>query len=291
MDVESEQPHPLDVVLQERGLSLAGLAALYRGELAQQGLRSGADRQLMWKWKAGHRTPTHESQQVLADVLGVSHDAVVMHGWPSWLWLATSDHDQMIGPPWSITGTMQVLRRVAAGGRVNRVDRRKFLTVTGASLTSVAAQWALSVSTASPAITSTTDSRALQLTDDVLNRLDSRLGELRHLDDVFGGHELRHLAQAELGWLSNLADHATYGERAGQRLFALITEAARLCGWLHFDEEQHASAQAHYVTALRCSATANDPMAGAHVLACMSFQAMLNDHPQSALSLLDSAES
>src|SRR5438105_1427484 len=127
---EAEQPHPLDIVLRERGLSLTQLASSYRGELARQGLRSGADRQLMWNWKSGRRTPSAEAQHVLATVLGVPHSVLQHRGWPSWLWCATGTHEQFIEPPWSVTGTMKVLRWVTG----DRVDRRSFLTVTGASL-------------------------------------------------------------------------------------------------------------------------------------------------------------
>ncbi|MGH4022349.1 MAG: hypothetical protein ACRDT0_24565, partial [Pseudonocardiaceae bacterium] len=69
----------------------------------------------------------------------------------------------------------------------------------------------------------------------------------------------------------------------------LITEAARLCGWLHFDASHHAAAQSYYIAGLRCSATAQDPLAGAHILACMSLQAMRTGHDQDAVNLIDSA--
>ncbi|SFB63178.1 hypothetical protein SAMN05216266_13342 [Amycolatopsis marina] len=169
------------------------------------------------------------------------------------------------------------------------MDRRGFLTVTGASLLGVATEWASSMASAKAATVGVPALRGEHLSRDVLGRLGSRLAELRRLDDVFGGTDLRHLARAELRWLSTLADTATYDDATGRALFAHITEAARLCGWLHFDVAQHAAAQEHYVTALRSSVTANAPEAGAHILACMSFQVMLNGHPHDALSLLETA--
>ncbi|MGH3624548.1 MAG: hypothetical protein ACRDQ5_22635, partial [Sciscionella sp.] len=92
------------------------------------------------------------------------------------------------------------------------------------------------------------------------------------------------------GWLTQLADNAVYTDAAGQRLFSLLTEAARICGWLHFDAGQHAAAQSYYVTALRASATANDTTTGANVLQCMSLQATLTGHPKDAVSLIEAAE-
>jgi tetratricopeptide (TPR) repeat protein len=75
-----------------------------------------------------------------------------------------------------------------------------------------------------------------------------------------------------------------------QQLFGLIAEAARLCGWLHLDADRGGPAQAFYVTALRCSADAADPLTGAHILAGMGFQAMLAGRTADALSLLGSAQ-
>ncbi|QWF81067.1 helix-turn-helix domain-containing protein [Amycolatopsis sp. CA-230715] len=282
---EDGRLHPLAVVLRERGMTLDKLASSYRGELARQGLRSGADRQLIWKWKSGKKTPSIESQHVLATVLGVPHTLVTERGWPFWVWCATNTHGRLVEPPWSITGTMKVLRWVTG----DRVDRRGFLALSGASLLGIATEWASSMATAKATTLVAPEARGECLSREVLGRLGSRLAELRHLDDVFGGTDLRHLARAELRWLSTLADTATYDETTGRALFAHITEAARLCGWLHFDVAQHAAAQEHYVTALRSSVEANAPEAGAHVLACMSFQVMLDGHPNDALSLLDTA--
>lgn len=91
--MDAERTHPLDVVMSDRGLSLAGLADLYRAAVAKHGLRSGTDRNLVWKWKTGRRTPTVESQQYLADALGVPRSVLAEHGWPDWLWHAVSGLD------------------------------------------------------------------------------------------------------------------------------------------------------------------------------------------------------
>lgn len=69
-----------------------------------------------------------------------------------------------------------------------------------------------------------------------------------------------------------------------------MTDALRLCGWLHFDVADHAAAQAFYVAALRSSASANDSLTRAHVLACTSFQAGLNGHHQEAIVVIEAAE-
>jgi hypothetical protein len=181
---------------------------------------------------------------------------------------------------------MRVLREVAGG----LMDRRGFLIITGAALTGVADRWGSAVARAGSGLRADPAATRARLTPAVLDRLDHRLADLRQLDDEFGGRELHQLAVAEFSWLTRLADHADHSSPLGLRLFSLMTEAARLCGWLHFDAAHHAAAQKFYVAALRSSASANDPLTGAHVLACMGFQATLTGHHQDAIALLEAAE-
>jgi hypothetical protein len=180
---------------------------------------------------------------------------------------------------------MQVLQEVAGGA----LDRRGFLIITGGELVGLADQWGSALAGVQlPA--ALPERRQVRLTTTVLDKFDHRLADLRRLDDALGGRELYQLAVAEFRWLTHLAEQAVYDSAAGQRLFSLVTEAARLCGWLHFDAGHHAAAQSYYVAALRCSASANDFLAGAHVLAKMSFQATLTGHHQEAVALIDAAE-
>jgi len=276
----------LDAVLTDRGLSLAGLAELFRAAVAARGLRSGADRNLMWKWKTGRRVPTEESQWYLADALGVPRELVLELGWPEWLRHAVAGSRSVLDVAWSATGMVRVLRGIAGG----RVDRRGFMFVTGGALSGVAASWAgaLEGASSSPAAPDAADDPG-RLSAATVDRVGHRLAELRHLDDALGGARLHQLAVAEFGWLTQLVETAGYETPTGRRLVGLITEAARLCGWLHFDAAHHAAAQSYYIAGLRCSATAKDPLAGAHILACMSLQAMRTGHDQDAVNLIDSA--
>jgi hypothetical protein len=281
---ETAVRNPFGDVLADRQLSLAGLARLYLQAVAADGLRSSADRNLMWKWKTGRRIPTAESQGYLADALGVPRSVIVEEGWPGWLRHAIGSVASVLEPPWSFAGTMQVLNEVAGGP----MDRRRFAVITTGALTALVGHWGDAVAGSSAAgLHGNSQDR---LNPDLLDRLDGRLADLRNLDDALGGTELRNLAVAEFRWLAYRADHAVYDTGSGQRLFSLLTEAARLCGWLHFDALHHAAAQSYYVVALRCSATAGDSMTGANVLACMSFQATLTSHHQDAVSLIDSAQ-
>lgn len=200
-------------------------------------------------------------------------------------WKSAEPPTSVLEPPWSHAGTIRVLRELLGGS----MDRRGFLIVSGITLADLGDRWGCALTSAErPSALAAAEQPTLSAT--VLDRLDRRVADLRQLDDEFGGRDLRQLAVAEFDWLTRLADQANYGSAVGRRLFSLVTEAARLCGWLHFDAAHHAAAQTYYVAALRCSATANDSLTGAHVLACMSFQATLTGNHQEAIALIDSAE-
>ncbi|ONI71155.1 hypothetical protein ALI144C_52520 [Actinosynnema sp. ALI-1.44] len=268
----------------------------------------GLERSTVGRWERGTGTPQPWNQPDLAKALDVSRDALAdlldpdpVVSRPSrmeafdgagsvvsefnWSDRHPAGSASVLDPPWTITGTTRVLHQVAGGP----MDRREFLTITGGALTGLVGQWNSALANA-PLPAALTEPGHDRLTPDVLDRLDHRLADLRRLDDALGGRDLCQLAVAEFRYLTHLADHATYSGATGQRLFSLITAAARLCGWLHFDAAQDASAQYYYVAALRSSALANDALAGAHVLSCMCYQATLAGHHREALNLMDAAE-
>lgn len=271
----------------------------------------GLERSTVGRWERGSETPQPWNQPSLARALGVSQDVLVDllnpepvggdqptngralpagsritavdFNCPDWY---QPEQVSVLEPPWSITGTLHVLHNVAGG----LMDRRGFLIITGATLVGLANHWGDALADSGRPIPASLEARHSRLSATVLDRLDHRLAELRQLDDEFGGRELHHLAVAEFRWLTHLANETGYSDAVEKRLFSLVTEAARLCGWLHFDAAHHAAAQTYYIAALRSSATANDSLTGAHVLACMSFQAALTGHHQEAIGLIEAAE-
>lgn len=186
----------------------------------------------------------------------------------------------VVNAPWTVAGALVVLHQVAGGPP----DRREFLTITSGAVSGLAGQWTSALATAALPMAPDTvpDGR---LNDEVLDRLEHRLAELHRLDDTLGGRDLCELAVAEFRYLTYLADHATYGAAAGQRLFSLITDAACLCGWLYCDSARDNTSRYYLVAALRTSAVANDQLAGMHVLGRLS---EVSD-PQEALKILETA--
>jgi transcriptional regulator with XRE-family HTH domain len=268
----------------------------------------GLERSTVGRWERGTGTPQPWNQPDLAKALGVSQDGLAdllgpglsdadhVRGhldardvarslvddfnWPDW---HRTGQANVLEPSWSVTGTVQVLHEIAGGG----MDRRGFLTITGGALVGLAGQWGSALANTPTALPEDHQGR---LPVAILDRIDSRLAELRRLDDTLGGRDLCQLAAAEFQYLTKLADRDAYTGAARQRLFNLITKAARLSGWLHFDAAHDAAAQSYYVAALRSSAIANDTLTGVHVLSCMSYQATLTGHHQDAVDLMDAAE-
>jgi tetratricopeptide (TPR) repeat protein/DNA-binding XRE family transcriptional regulator len=254
-------------------------------ELAE---RLGADRCTVARWERGTTTPQPWHRPRLARILALPLEELDRILTTSRTepqsrteCVSCQDPGSIVEAPWSPAGAAQVLHELAGG----MMNRRGFLVASGGTLTGLATGWAGSLENA--AEPDTLDGRAGRLTPEVIDRFDSRLAELRRLDDAMGGTQLRRLAVAEFQMLTRLTPDAT--ESTYQRLFSVIAEAARICGWLHFDTGEHAAAQSYYIAALRASATADDLPAGANILAGMSWQATLTGHHHEAVTLVDSA--
>jgi hypothetical protein len=84
------------------------------------------------KWQRGIK-PNEESQIYIAEALGWPADIVRADDWPNWLPL-TADGVVPLGPHSSVPALRAALRTA--------MDRRTFLTISGATLSALAADWA-----------------------------------------------------------------------------------------------------------------------------------------------------
>lgn len=280
-----DQPirHPLAALRAELGLPAGKYierldkahAKLGHGHMATR-------REKITRWETGVNVPDNAAQLAMATLHGIPHDAVTTLGWPHFLLLAFPDDRPILRSPWTPAGTVA---SVAAAARGGAMDRRGFLIATGAALSGIAAHWGNTLT--DPPQTFAPGNR---LTSAMVTRLEQRVEDLRHLDDVLGCDELRPSTVAEYNLLSTLANQAVYDGAVGQRLLSALAEASRMCGWLHFDGGLHAAAQRYYVTALRASATAGDPEVGAHTLIYMAIQTYSVGNPQDAVNLVRTAQ-
>lgn len=277
--------HPLAALRVRAGLSAVAYLRLVDEHHQRLGYGPmGIRREKVTRWESGVVVPGDEAQHAMAELHGVPYAAMKRLGWPGWLLRAFPDDHAVLRSPWTPAGTVVSTAASAQGGPM---DRRGFLIATGATLSSLGADWVGTI-TAPPEAAASTGRRRVSPT--VIARLEQRLDDLRHLDDVLGGGEVRPLAVAEFNLLSQLAGDTVYDAQTGRRLFSALAEAARICGWLHFDAGRQAAAQSFYISALRASATAADKTVGANVLAFMAIQTYSVGNPQDAVNLVSTAQ-
>lgn len=282
--MSNPKPHPLAVLRAE--LKLTATKYLHLVDQRHRALGYGhmaTRREKVNRWETGLYAPELTTQLAMADLHGVPAEAVHTLGWPGWVQQAFPKDSAVLGAPWTAAGTVASTAASAQGGLM---DRRAFLIATGATLTSLGGEWAGAVG----GLPTSTDGGRKWLTPLLIPRLEQRLDDLRHLDDVLGGSELRELAIAEFKLLNQLAVETVYDATTGQRLFSALAESARICGWLHFDAGRQAAAQSFYISALRASATAGDRASGANVLAFMAIQTYSVGNPADAVSLVRTAQ-
>lgn len=185
--------------------------------------------------------------------------------------------------PWDQPGSLSVMAGLASGGEV---DRRAFVTASGAALTVLAARWRSALG--GPAAGAR---GPRQVSPALVAHIEERLAHLRRLDDELGSGDLAGLANSELALIVRLLRDGSYPEQTGRRLYGLAAEACRQAAWDYFDQHHHDAARRYFEAALRASATAGDPVAGAYALSFAAVQSYSTGQPQQAVSLLDTAHS
>ncbi|MBG0819051.1 hypothetical protein [Planomonospora sp. ID82291] len=275
--------HPLTFLRAELGLSMGAYAA--RVDLAHRALGLGAlarDRQKVYRWEAHGVVPEPSTQRAIAALHGIPDHLVDTSAWPQWL-QAACPPERGADLPWDQAATVEVLCDLARGGSV---DRRGFLTLTSAALSSSILGW----QDALAAMTAPTSTGRRQITAAMVDHLERRLDHLRHLDDALGSGELRDLAQAEFSFIAGLVKDSRFDEPTGRRLYAAAAEAARCCAWVHFDAGYHAQAERYFAAALRASATAGDVLTGAYAMSFQAIQSYTAGDPRDAVALIEAAQ-
>ncbi|MEV0589406.1 hypothetical protein [Nonomuraea sp. NPDC050310] len=278
----SSERHPLVVLREELGLSMAGYARELDAVHRSLGLGGLAhERQKIYRWEKGLANPEPSAQQAIAVLHGIPVALMTEKPWPEWLASACgrADEAHTFGCQ---KGTVEMLSDLAAGGPV---DRRQFLIMTSAALGSSVTGWQDAVE--AMAVPSSNGRR--QITSGMVDHLEQRLDHLRHLDDAVGSSQLRELAVAEFGFIVGLVKEARFDEATGRRLYSAAAEAARCCAWVHLDDGFHAQAERYFDVSLRASATAGDPLTGAYALSFRAIQQYTAGDPRDAVALVEAA--
>ncbi|WP_329134637.1 transcriptional regulator [Streptomyces sp. NBC_01476] len=256
MPGESLAVHPLSFLRQTRGWGKAEFARLMQAHGRSLGIPLATNRTTVWKWEQGQE-PDADAQRVLADLLRVPYERTREEEWPRWLpvWEVTT-----LSAPWTEAGTVEALSELVGSGRM---DRRGFLTITGAALTGLAASWVDAPSAFAAALDGD------QVTDTMVATIEQRISTLRTLDDQLGGGTLLEQARGDLALVTGLLSAGRCTENVRIRLYALAARVSHLTGWMAYDAGLRSVGQRYYVGALRGARTAGDDAFGAFVLAEM----------------------
>jgi len=109
--------------------------------------------------------------------------------------------------------------------------------------------------------------------DEHVDNIEQITGQLRRMDDQFGGGTVLSMARNHAGHTLDLLRNYSYSESVGTRLHGAAAEILRLAGFSSYDTGGHAQAQRYWLAALRAAHAAADRSIGANVLAFMSLQA------------------
>lgn len=102
--------------------------------------------------------------------------------------------------------------------------------------------------------------------------LETRVIELRHLDDVIGGGDLFPVVSKELSELHEVVRSASYNGEVGRRLLTVTGELAQLAGWVASDAGRYIEAQRIYLDGVSAARGAGDCPLAAQLLSSLSYQ-------------------
>ena len=245
---------------------------------ARRGTPVGTGKDGVYRWEAG-RCPDEPTRRLIAELLGIPQEAVDRYPWPRWL--ALDPLQQPTRHTWDAPGAINALAEVS--GRETIMDRRHFTLVTGATLTTSLWAWLTADPAAAGQITG-----ARRLGETAVARVEDRVRQLRHADDIDGGGQLMTETASSLQLVVHLLKARSYTNAHGARLHAAAADLARMHAWAAFDlHDQCADAVFH--AALRSSHASGDPALGSHILAFWSIAANNTGRAQDAETMASAA--
>ncbi|MER5218285.1 XRE family transcriptional regulator [Streptomyces sp. NPDC002838] len=249
------------------------LAAGVQAAAHRRGLRSGTDKARVRKWERGVE-PNGESQVYLAEAFGLPADIVRPEDWPAWLPL-TADGVIPLGPNSSVPALREALRTA--------MERRTFLTVSGAALSALAADWAVSPATA---LAQARDGKPIG--EDFVAFLESTVQQLADIATEQRQHTAT-LLDAHLSTVTELLEHGRYTPALGLRLHTLAASLSQTVAWHSFDQGRHTHASQSWIAGLHNAHAAGDHDMGAGLLGDLAYQAAWRDDHAIAASILNHA--
>lgn len=123
----------------------------------------------------------------------------------------------------------------------------------------------------------------------LVDKLEARVIELRHLDDVIGGGDLFPVVRKELSEIQGVVQSASYTDRIGRRLLTVAGELAQLAGWVASDAGRYTEAQRIYLDGVSAAQCVDNRPLAAQLLSSLSYQIANVGKPHDAALLARSA--
>ncbi|MFE9679446.1 hypothetical protein ACFYO5_35955 [Streptomyces sp. NPDC006259] len=163
------------------------------------------------------------------------------------------------------------------------VERRTFITISGAFLTALAATWATAPTAA---LTQTRDGEPVG--EEFIALMESTTHGLASLPT----HERQHtptLLDACLATVTDRLTHGRYTPTVGLRLHTLAASLFQTIAWHRFDRGRHSHASQYWIGGLHNAHTAGDHDMGAGLLGDLAYQAAWRGDHTTAASILNHA--
>ncbi len=183
--------------------------------------------------------------------------------------------------PWTIASTMLVAEDWLLGGLV---DRRLFLSVSGAALTR-----AVGVYLAGQLPATTATSPVVASDEPLVDQIEATVPQLQTLDDEHGGAAGLGYVGAQVRAVMLVLRDGGHSDATVRRLLMALADLAQLAGWKAFDAARPGLAQRYFLTGLRAAHDARYRAMEAHILADLSFQAASQDDASDGVALGEAA--
>ncbi|WP_327188039.1 XRE family transcriptional regulator [Streptomyces sp. NBC_01334] len=271
--MEETTRHPLALARLALGMTMEELVSGIRAAAARRGLRSGTDEARVRKWQRGIK-PNEESQIYIAEALGWPADIVRADDWPNWLPL-TADGVVPLGPHSSVPALREALRTA--------MDRRTFFTISGATLSALAADWAAGPTSA---LAQARDGKPIG--EDFVAFLENTTQQLASHATEQRQHTAT-LLDAHLSTVTQLLEHGRYAPALGLRLHTLAASLSQTVAWHRFDLGRHTHASQNWIAGLHNAHAARDHDMGAGLLGDLAYQAAWRSDHTTAANILNYA--
>ncbi|MEU0100395.1 XRE family transcriptional regulator [Streptomyces sp. NPDC006267] len=274
----AKRTHPLAAARSARGLTGVDLAREIRAAARRRGLRSGVDKQRVWKWEVEGVKPDSASQTYIAEALGLPAHVVDPQNWPHWLPGATAGVVEL-GP----ASTVPALRE-AFQATMDHTRRRIVVSaVSSTALLALAGTWAQPGSTAAAHHEAHDDTSLVD--GDEIDRLEQATA-LFTSQATENRMRTISVLEALLQSVTDLLEERRHGARGMARLHALAARLASEVGWHRFDVSRHEEAARYWIGGLHSTHELGDIDAGAGLLSDLAYQASWRNRPKTAADLL-----